>query len=142
MNQKKIETQKELDQIIESIDWVHSFIREVYALSPSYREDEWEVNPDSLPSLKILIISMANDLPGIELFFSEVEEISISFDIYFNPSGIIDKDGIQFFFTSNKNKLIQAKSLTVNIYDKSCWGWDTIYGKENFFDSEIYKAED
>jgi hypothetical protein len=141
MNKKRIQNQEELDQLVERIDWEHSFIRELYALSPSYLEDDGEVAPDALPGLKILITGFDSEMPGIELFFEKVKEISVDFGIDYEPFGIIDKRGIQFFLTQNRNAAIIAESLTVNILDRSCWGWKTTYGKKNFFDESGFKIE-
>ena len=69
MNQKKIETQKELDQLIGSIDWHEAFIREFYSVSPSYVVEEQRSYSRSEPAT---IIRYFRNEPLVQLLFKIV----------------------------------------------------------------------
>ena len=76
----KIDSQKDLDNLLLFPNWEDSFVREWYLLSPSYihLNKQAIVSPDAAPIMRVLICTPEIKCPGIELFFEEVEEVYFS----------------------------------------------------------------
>ena len=93
MRNKKIESQKMMQEFLQSIYWGHVFIREIYAVSRSYKrlDGEGTINPDIPIDLHILILTDDKEHPGVELFFEETEQMEISFTTNLELQGIVKK---------------------------------------------------
>ena len=129
---------------IEAVDWPHSFVREVSLLSPSYvtPDDQATVAPDFLPCARIFVSSADSSLPGMELFFLDVEEISFWFGGDLEPTVSMQSSSfsksenkIEWRFSKSHNSMIRSSRLFYRFLDTKSWGHKMRYGWEEIFDS-------
>ena len=127
---EKINSQEDLDIFISHFYWQDAFVREIYAISPSYINDQDRsmFAPDALPNMKILICSQSSECPGVEMLFNEIEAISLPFGTEINPSGSFNNDFIEFSFTEIVLSHIRCKQIYYKTLDQACWGDKLFYG--------------
>ena len=132
----KINSQEDLDILLNIVDWNDAFIREWYMLSPSYIEPESRgtVAADFLPIMYVLICTSELNCPCLELIFVEVDQIYFANGCDLNPIARFHKDKILFSFYEIENTDIQFTSLYYRILDKDSWGSKQRYGIRNVFD--------
>jgi hypothetical protein len=131
---KKITSQQCLERLMACVDWSHSFVREVYLISPSYivrdgNSRGWTAQADALPSVRLLITSPSESCPAVELLFTEVDEFGIWFGAgELSPSAKWTEAGIAWSFHTQLGSTIRAGSLCYRLLDESAWGNDLRYG--------------
>ena len=122
-------------RVLFEVDWAHSFIREISVVSPSYiLPDASVVAPDCLPSVRVFISSQSMDIPGIELLFVDVEDISLLFASDLNPDVSISDGMVKWKFNDSVNAPIISKSIYCRFLSNDTWGKGLRYGWEVVFD--------
>ena len=132
---QKFEEQIEIDYLIYKTNWTNAFVREAYAVSPSYLKSNAEkVAPHALPGLFLLISLPKNTEQGIEFFFETVSSFSCAFVDHLRPAVQLQKGDVRFSFANQQKVDIRAKALSYAYLNKRYKGWPTRYGYQQTFD--------
>jgi hypothetical protein len=131
----KVTNQEVLDNLKNSVRWGHAFIKEIYALSKSFKERDgfYTSNPDALMDWIILVVTDDQDNPGIEFKFYDVEDIKISFNTDMRIKGIIEQKltgSTSIVFSFGSDLWFRAKRLDHRVLNQEVWGDHSIYGHE------------
>jgi hypothetical protein len=131
-----VSTQEILESLLGSIQWGHAFIKEIYALSRSYKPSTGigTMNADALSNMYVLVLTDDKKNPGVEFKFSKVEDLRVSFTTDLTLKGIVihERSGntrIEFSFGSDL--WFRAREMSFCIMDQSIWGDHSIY-RTNF----------
>ncbi len=87
MEWKLIQSQSDLDELIQSFMWHDSFIRESHVASPSYRVAGGTANAQLPACVRVLIASGYEDQPALELLFEKTSEFNLPLNSDLEPSG-------------------------------------------------------
>ena len=122
-------------KLLRAMNWEDSFIREISVVSPSYiLPDISVVAPNCLPSVRVFISSQSAEIPGIELLFVEVEELSVHFTDDLTPNVSVINGKIIWKFCDSLEAPIMSKSLYYRFLRDDTWGKGLRYGWEEVFD--------
>ena len=123
--------------VLDVVDWSQSFIREISLVSPSYvlPDGHATVAPDCLPSARVFISSLSEDVPGIELLFIEVEDFFVWFGGDLNPNVEEFYNSVKWEFNDSITTPITCKSLYYRFLDSGSWGKNLRYGWEDVYDT-------
>ena len=117
-----------------SMNWGHAFIREGYAISPSYQlpNGKGTVNPDVPVDLFILIMTDYEECPAVEFLFRQVEQIEISCTSDVELQGVVIKDrfGHKYIsFSFGSGRWIKAKKMEYRLLGNEILGNRRRYGQ-------------
>lgn len=134
MESISIESQEVMDKFLLSGFWSgHPFIREVYAISPSYKslDGKGTINPDVPIEVRFLILTDDQEHPGVELVFEETEKMAVSFVSDFKLRGTVNEDRLghkSIHFSFDSNLWVMARRMKYRLLGKEVLGNYTKYG--------------
>lgn len=113
-----------------------AFLREVQLVSPTYvREADGEVRmvaAESRAGMRMLVSAPDRTSPGVELFFEEVEEVTLRFSVDLQPEGRVQRDRIELSLSPGAR--VVARRASFRAVGVESWGRDVRYGVANLFD--------
>jgi hypothetical protein len=127
-----IETQRDMDEMLEFFLWEDAFIREAHVLSMSYVRDKVSdvsvVAPDVAPQLRVLVCAPDRRTPALELVFDGADNVMLPFCVDLEPKGVVSRDRVEFSFSPVVWPII-AEQLHYELLDTSAWEDRLRYGK-------------
>jgi hypothetical protein len=133
MTYKSIKTQEEMDELLNSINWDHCFIREIYTASPSYitKEKKATVNAETPPDFSLFLLTMDNTHPGVEFLFRRTKEIGMSFICDLSLKGIVEVSkggGKSILFNLDSRNYIRADEVEYQLHGPEILGNRILFG--------------
>lgn len=134
-----IETQEDLNLLINKLDWEDAFIREMYLVSPSYISKGGGfhgVYAD--PDIKMVIVCPEGEERGVEFRLEDVSRfkllggqspLSMSGNVIFHNSNV----QLYLYEAIGAEPDIIARKLHYRFLGKLAEGFDLHYGWEDFF---------
>ena len=72
-----IESQRDLETLINAFDWHDAFIREAHLASPSFRTEGGTAAAEIPPCVRVLIASGIDSNPALEILFDETHHLNV-----------------------------------------------------------------
>lgn len=133
MNKILIESQDDFASLSASVSWEDAFIKESFALTPSYLTEDSIVAPDAKLWVKVLICTPESEYMGIEFLFEEVEEFYLPSAMDLEPEVSLCSSFTDFKFLSSDSKCIRAKRILYRFRGEEYFTYGTkVCG--NYFD--------
>lgn len=133
---KLLQTQDQLNELIDSFSDEHCFVRECHLISPSYIKGESlaTVAADSLPGVRILISCPSRESSGLELVLYDLEYFRMDFGLPFVMQGRVVPDKVQLSFSRSEDSLIVGKLCYYKVLGIDSLGAELKFGYESIYD--------